>query len=449
MTAYVFTGPTISASEAALELEACFFPPAGQGDVYRAALARPTAIGIIDGVFERIPAVWHKEILWAMSQGVHVFGSASIGALRAAELAPFGMVGVGRIFEDFRDGVLEDDDEVTLVHGPAEAGFRALSEPMVNIRATLREAERVAVIASATARELERLAKHLFYPHRTYPAVLTAGTFEGLPSNELERLKEWLPSGSRNQKLEDAIAMLRAMRTFLAADPAPKQIPYAFEYTETWDHVRQYGGEFSPSVTIEAEVQTLLPSELLEELRLEAGGYLRARARAMTRSLAVEEAHRRGLKMSQEALDTAIERFRRERRLEQAEDVQAWLIDNGLASEAFVQLLEEEALCNWVHAVSEGHIAGQLIEVLRLSGDYPRLRKRAQLKKEFLKLHDLENAVPADFGLTYEALLQWYFERARQDVPENVDQFAASLGLNLASFRRSLLREFCYATSTT
>ena len=124
-------------------------------------------------------------------------------------------------------------------------------------------------------------------------------------------------------------------------------------------------------------------------------------------------------------------------------------MDNGLASEAFVQLLEEEALCNWVRAVSEGHIAGQLIEVLRLSGDYPRLRKRAQLKKEFLKLHDLENAVPADFGLTYEALLQWYFERVRQDVPESVDQFAASLGLNLASFRRSLLREFCYATGTT
>ena len=52
------------------------------------------------------PTVWHKEILWAMAQGIHVFGGASIGALRAAELDVFGMKGIGRIYEDFRDGVL-------------------------------------------------------------------------------------------------------------------------------------------------------------------------------------------------------------------------------------------------------------------------------------------------------------------------------------------------------
>ena len=75
------------------------------------------AIGIIDGYFENIPSVWHKEILWAMSQGIHVFGSASMGALRAAELAPFGMEGVGAIFEAYRDGWLEDDDEVASEDG--------------------------------------------------------------------------------------------------------------------------------------------------------------------------------------------------------------------------------------------------------------------------------------------------------------------------------------------
>ena len=61
-------------------------PPARQGDVYRAALARPAIIGIIDGYFETMPTVWHKEILWAMAKGIHVYGAASIGALRAAEL---------------------------------------------------------------------------------------------------------------------------------------------------------------------------------------------------------------------------------------------------------------------------------------------------------------------------------------------------------------------------
>ena len=40
-----------------------------------------------------------------MSEGVPVFGAASMGALRAAELHEFGMRGIGRIFEAFRDGV--------------------------------------------------------------------------------------------------------------------------------------------------------------------------------------------------------------------------------------------------------------------------------------------------------------------------------------------------------
>src|SRR5947209_16461006 len=124
MSVYVFTGPTLSAEEARTVLDAVYLPPVSQGDVYRVSFRRPTAIGIIDGYFERIPAVWHKEILWAMSHGIHVFGSASMGALRAAELEAFGMEGVGAIFEAYRDGRLEDDDEVAVVHGPADVGYR-------------------------------------------------------------------------------------------------------------------------------------------------------------------------------------------------------------------------------------------------------------------------------------------------------------------------------------
>ena len=84
MNVFIFTGPTISPAEASAELKAVYLPPAAEGDVYRVALHRPQAIGIIDGYFQSVPTVRHKEILWAMSCGIHVFGSASIGALRAA-----------------------------------------------------------------------------------------------------------------------------------------------------------------------------------------------------------------------------------------------------------------------------------------------------------------------------------------------------------------------------
>jgi hypothetical protein len=129
MSIYVFLGPTLAVTDARRILDATYLPPVAMGDV-AAVLMQPTtpkAIAIIDGVFQNVPAVWHKEILFALSQGVRVFGSSSMGALRAAELHAFGMEGVGRVFAAYRDGVLEDDDEVAVIHGPAEFGYLQLS----------------------------------------------------------------------------------------------------------------------------------------------------------------------------------------------------------------------------------------------------------------------------------------------------------------------------------
>src|ERR1700722_16706518 len=131
MKPIVFLGPTLPVDEASQELDAIYLPPVSQGDVYRAARKRVSVIGIVDGYFDRVPAVWHKEILWAMAQGVSVFGAASMGALRAAELAEFGMQGVGWIFEAYRTGELEDDDEVAVTHEGKE--YRPLSEALVNL----------------------------------------------------------------------------------------------------------------------------------------------------------------------------------------------------------------------------------------------------------------------------------------------------------------------------
>jgi hypothetical protein len=84
----------------------------------------------VDGYFERVPAVWHKEVLWAISQGIRVYGSASMGALRAAELSAFGMIGIGKIFEWYRDGVIERDDEVAVAHmGRQKMGTRFTPKP--------------------------------------------------------------------------------------------------------------------------------------------------------------------------------------------------------------------------------------------------------------------------------------------------------------------------------
>lgn len=226
MRIHVFLGPSLPLAEARRALpEAVFHPPAAMGDVVRLLLdERPRAIGLVDGLFEQTPAVWHKELLFAMARGTPVLGAASMGALRAAELSPFGMVGVGSIFEAYRDGALEDDDEVAVAHGPVEDGCRVLSVAMVNVRHGLALAGAEGLVSERTARELVLVAKSTYYAERTWTSLLRDGAARGLPRGELQALEGFLRRERPDLKGEDARSLLRALgdpeRLAEAAPPA-------------------------------------------------------------------------------------------------------------------------------------------------------------------------------------------------------------------------------------
>ncbi len=234
MSAVVFLGPTLATADASAFLDATFLPPAAQGDVYRAALRRPTAIGLVDGRFGDVASVWHKEILWAMARGIHVYGAASMGALRAAELHAFGMVGVGPIFQAFRDGILEDDDEVAVLHGPAGSGWLQLTDALVDIRCTLSAAEAAGIVDPDSLARLLALAKATFYAERTYARLLQDARAAGLDPEPLARLEEWLPLGRIAQKRADAVELLETMARELRGGLAPLSVRYRFENTEPW-----------------------------------------------------------------------------------------------------------------------------------------------------------------------------------------------------------------------
>jgi hypothetical protein len=251
MRAVIFAGPSLpSQARPASEFDIDWRPPVRQGELYRAALDRPAVIGVIDGYFEVTPTVWHKEILWAMAHGIHVFGAASIGALRAAELDTFGMKGIGRIYEDFRDGVLEDDDEVAVLHGPEELGYPPLTEAMVNIRATLAAATRDGIVSRGAAMNLTAIAKQLFYKDRTYEAMLQSAVEFGMNADELTRLTGWLPQGRVDQKRRDAEAILDAILAHMLAVTPPLRVSYELADTVAWQAVTRrtpiYGSELPP-----------------------------------------------------------------------------------------------------------------------------------------------------------------------------------------------------------
>ena len=232
--AVIFAGPSLPPRLRSDDARLEWRPPVRQGDLYRAALERPAIIGVIDGYFEIVPTVWHKEILWAMQAGIHVYGAASIGALRAAELAVFGMRGIGRIYEDFREGVLEDDDEVAVLHGPEELGYPPLTEAMVNIRATFEAAVEAGVIDAAFGAGLTDIAKGLFYKARSCEAVLQAAAASGMPAASLGRLATWLPQGRVDRKREEAEAMLAAIRAHLDAGATALRVSWHMAETAAW-----------------------------------------------------------------------------------------------------------------------------------------------------------------------------------------------------------------------
>lgn len=238
MTICVFVGPTLPVNAAEEILDAIYLPPARRGDIARAILAHePECIGLIDGYFEQVPSVWHKELLWALDLGIMVYGAASMGALRSAELAQFGMIGVGRIFEAYATGSFdpfpepfEDDDEVAVVHGPAEIGYPS-TDAMVDIRASLVAAHQAGVLEMSDMFAMAASAKGLFYKHRTWAVVLELAEKNGVTEAGIAALRSWLPENGLSQKRMDAEELLQKIKTAPKATDVPL---FRFERTLHW-----------------------------------------------------------------------------------------------------------------------------------------------------------------------------------------------------------------------
>jgi hypothetical protein len=241
---FVFLGPSLPTEEAAALLPgAAILPPIEHGDLLRLDPAPGDRVLIIDGLFMMRAPVRHREILYLLDRGVIVAGSSSMGALRAAELWPYGMRGVGTIFELFRSGTVTDDDEVAVVHGPADEGHRTLSEPLVNLRVALTGAVAGGVLTRAEADRLLEIGRALPFRARGIRALQRAArstaarsTAAGstLDDDSIDRFIAWNQAHPLDAKAEDARLLLR-----LAAAGSPELRPRDLADTPI-EHVDTY-----------------------------------------------------------------------------------------------------------------------------------------------------------------------------------------------------------------
>ena len=436
--AIVFVGPTIDVASATAILDASYRPPVRMGDVFRVVMEeRVDAIGIIDGLFDRVPSVWHKEILFALTSGIRVYGAASMGALRAAELAPFGMCGVGRIFEAFAREELEDDDEVAVVHGPTEAGHRAMSDAMVSLRHGLSLAQQAGQVSAATAQTLERAAKQLGYPDRSWARLYQLAPSLGIAGAEIDALRGFVSATQPDLKRADATLLLERMSRERSSWSEPRAAGFDFEPTGYWE-------KLVAIMSRPAQHARELASDDLRRELLAARDHDESTRGALFLDLLAREAARAAVPISSSDTRLAAEQFRRNRGLATAASLRAWMTENDVDDDELARLVHLEALA---HAVARegGAIDAHLALEAKRRGTYARTVRRVAEKREALRRIGHEHPKLEDLDIDLEGLLAWYEQTYERQVG---DLEAHARGLRFTSaadFVEFLVGEYLFA----
>lgn len=210
----IFTGNSISHEDARKILRANYQPPVCRFQLEKFVQKGYKVIGIIDGIFFDRAAVGHREILSALDAGVKVVGGASMGALRASELDVHGMIGIGKVYEWYRDGVIESDDEVAVSTNPDT--FEPISVPLVNIRETLKAAFASGLLSEEEREGLLELAINIYYPDRSYFGLVKEGVKRGLiPEEKKKPILDFFTGNEVDVKREDAALVLETVKKLI------------------------------------------------------------------------------------------------------------------------------------------------------------------------------------------------------------------------------------------
>jgi hypothetical protein len=214
MRVVVYTGTSINHHDAKKIMDADYRPPVKRNDLKKLMRNPPDIFGIIDGIFFDSAAVAHREIIDAIKSGVIVVGGASMGALRASELDSYGMIGVGKIYEMYRDGVLESDDEVAVTFDADT--MEALSVPLVNFRATLGSLMESGLLEHEIADSMLDIARKLFYPDRNYRNIVSEYMKKGIISDpDKGKLLDLLLEHEVDVKRDDAVLVLEKIKRLI------------------------------------------------------------------------------------------------------------------------------------------------------------------------------------------------------------------------------------------
>lgn len=437
----VFVGPSLDPARAAsLAPETTIAPPAQRGDIRRAVLDGWGFIGLIDGYFEHLPAVWHKEILFALSEGCTVVGASSMGALRAAEMGPLGMKGVGRVHDLVVSGVLSDAD-VALAHGPAP-DFARYSEPHADVHFTVGRAVELGEITPEGAELLLAASRALFYPERVYPEITGTAVKLGLSPGMARAFLDGLGRFRVEAKEEDAVVLLEGARRWSEGERTNPVPPPVFLATS---HFRAMGEEEDRWRRIGDGAPAM--GAVVREALLDPVVGPAVFGQALRNRLGAQNALQAGIRPTQQLVDETSDHLRRTHGLADAGALEHWLEGVGLDLDGYAGLVERLSLARW----SENRITGDsleehLLDALRVSGHYPDVARRALEKSDLLESSGWDPVARGTTGDSTDSTdstgdLEWFFREFRgEEIPADIGHFARTSGFGSPAALLSAIR---------
>jgi len=184
-------------------------PPVERGDIVADIDDGVTSILILDGVFHQALSVSPSEIMDALRRGIRVFGASSMGALRAAELEAYGMVGVGEIFEYIRNAAAFRDDFLGQVFIDGFPQIQARSVTWVEFEINLERLFSRGRISRATRDRLRSLYADLHYAERSLATLAARIRADGRNTKTLLDAATCALSTMARPKQRDARTALR------------------------------------------------------------------------------------------------------------------------------------------------------------------------------------------------------------------------------------------------
>jgi len=331
----VFLGPSLQQDEAlALAPGAVLLPPVCQGDLLSACEKySPEVVVIIDGEFGQTLSVWHKEVLFALNNGVRIFGASSMGALRAAELDRFGMEGVGEIYRHYSEGFLTADEDVALLHADGEYGWRPLTWPMVNVWATIKHLRDQNIISGDGCDALQAGADALHFKQRSRNALVQTLIAHGRP--DAQELVDVFDVNFVDQKKLDAI---EAITTALDHVNVPKPA------SEKPLHLFGRIGEamLSTDTLVPSSVHPLRRYQLVNDVAMHDPDFERLSQRALDRAVVLEYAYEAGVNPTPEEIELETAHFFATIGVS-TEQIPEWIAANDFGPGELERFLADEA----------------------------------------------------------------------------------------------------------